>query len=100
MGGSHTPPQQVFLPVKIRQREGDEGMATTLPPPWTFLSYFSNHEDCIQFNLGWVYITTISKRSDKQWLIFKEGRGREGDNNHPPPSWSDMLAEMTSPSVD
>ena len=42
---------------------------------------------CVLVDLGWVYKLTISKRSEKQWLRFKE----EGDN--PPPS-PDMLAGM------
>ena len=29
---------------------------------------------CIRVELGWVYKSTISKRSNKQWLRFKEGR--------------------------
>ena len=39
-------------------------------------------------DLGWVYQSTISKRSDKQWLRFQE-RGWQ-----PRSPWQDMLAEM------
>ena len=29
-------------------------------------------------DVGWVHKSTISKRSDKQWLRFKGGGGGEG----------------------
>ena len=35
-------------------------------------------------DLGWIYKSTISKRSDNQQLRFKEGGGT--------PTWPDMLA--------
>ena len=51
---------------------------------------------CILVDLGWVYKLTISKRSDKQWLWFKEG----GSNHNPHPDtelciqiWSCRLCE-------
>ena len=36
--------------------------------------HFTNIDNfCILIDLGWVYKLTISKRSNKQWLRFKEG---------------------------
>ena len=39
--------QTYRLGSKIKQREGAEGSQPP-PPPWTFFTYFSDHEDGIQ----------------------------------------------------
>ena len=44
----------------------------------TLSSAFQKHWQlfiCILVDLWWVYTSTISKRSDKQWIRFKEGGG-------------------------
>ena len=66
--------------LHVTEISGKAHNTTTSRPP---VSCISQILTIILVDLGWIYKSTISKRSDKQWLRFKEGG-----------PWPDMLAKM------
>ena len=57
---------------------------TTSRPPVPCILQILTTLICILVDLEWVYQSTTSKRSDKQWLRSQEGGGGGGGNHTPP----------------